>query len=146
MTINGKIHCLFEQSGTFKDEFAKLGYTAYDYDIQNNFGKTDFIIDLFSEIKKGYDGKPSVFDTITPDDLIMAFFPCIYFCEINQRFFSGDSVTYRIMSKMEIIAAIIEREREKKILYFIVKVIRNCRAKGVAPDCGKSVSCKPLFA
>jgi hypothetical protein len=23
--------CLFEQSGTFKNEFIKLGYTAYDY-------------------------------------------------------------------------------------------------------------------
>ncbi len=26
-------HCLFKQSGTFKNEFIKLGYTAYDYDI-----------------------------------------------------------------------------------------------------------------
>ena len=47
------IHCLFEQSGTFKNEFKKLGYEAYDYDIQNAFGQTDYVIDLFSEIGGG---------------------------------------------------------------------------------------------
>jgi hypothetical protein len=56
MEINGSIHCLFEQSGTFKNEFIKLGYNAYDYDIQNNFGQTDYQIDLFSEIEKSWGG------------------------------------------------------------------------------------------
>lgn len=51
-----KVHCLFEQSGTFKNEFKKLGIKAYDYDILNDFGKTDYVIDLFSEINKAYDG------------------------------------------------------------------------------------------
>ena len=46
-------HCLFEQSGTFKNEFKKLGYEAYDYDIQNEFGETDYVIDLFAEIEGG---------------------------------------------------------------------------------------------
>lgn len=45
--------CLFEQSGTFKNEFRRLGIEAYDYDILNDFGETDFQIDLFSEIKRG---------------------------------------------------------------------------------------------
>ena len=45
MEITGKVHCLFEQSGTFKREFIKLGIPAYDYDIQNNFGETDHVID-----------------------------------------------------------------------------------------------------
>lgn len=62
MTIEGKVHCFFEQSGTFKNEFKKLGYEAYDYDIQNNFGETDYQIDLFSEIENAYDCKPSVYD------------------------------------------------------------------------------------
>ena len=47
--------------------------------IQNNFGETDHIIDLFNEIEQGYEDKPSIFDNITQDDLIIAFFPCIYF-------------------------------------------------------------------
>ena len=48
-----KVHCLFEQSGTFRDEFRKLGYESYDYDIDNQFGKTDYQIDLFQEIRGG---------------------------------------------------------------------------------------------
>ena len=48
-----KVHCLFEQSGTFKNEFRKLGIDAYDYDIQNEFNQTDYVIDLFKEIRGG---------------------------------------------------------------------------------------------
>ena len=48
------IHCLFEQSGTFKNEFKKLGMEAQDYDILNDFGETDNVIDLFEEINNGY--------------------------------------------------------------------------------------------
>ncbi len=58
MTITGKVHCFFEQSGTFKREFIKLGIPAEDYDIQNNFGETDHIIDLFAEIEKAYSQPP----------------------------------------------------------------------------------------
>ena len=52
MEIKGKVHCFFEQSGTFKNEFIKLGIPAEDYDIQNNFGQTDHTDDLFAEIEK----------------------------------------------------------------------------------------------
>jgi hypothetical protein len=48
-----RAHCLFEQSGTFKNEFIKLGVPAEDYDILNDFGETDHIIDLFAEIRGG---------------------------------------------------------------------------------------------
>lgn len=72
-------HCLFEQSGTFKNEFKKLGVEAYDYDIQNEFGETDFQIDLFAEIAKSYEGGVSVFDNFKSGDIVMAFFPCTRF-------------------------------------------------------------------
>lgn len=91
MEITGKVHCFFEQSGTFKNEFIKLGIPADDYDIQNNFGETDHQVDLFQAIEDAYDGKPSLFDQIRggqDGDLIIAFFPCIKFCNIaeyNQR-------------------------------------------------------------
>jgi hypothetical protein len=39
---------------------------------------------LFKAIEDAYDGKPSLFDNITEDDLIVAFFPCIYFSGISQ--------------------------------------------------------------
>ena len=47
------VHCLFEQSGTFKNEFKKLGIEAYDYDILNDFGETDYVVDLFEHIQGG---------------------------------------------------------------------------------------------
>ena len=50
------IYCLFEQSGTFKNKFKKLGHDAIDLDIENNFNQTDLIIDLFDEISKCYAG------------------------------------------------------------------------------------------
>ena len=89
MEIKGKVHCFFEQSGTFKNEFIKLGIPAEDYDIQNNFGETDHQVDLFQAIEDAYDGKPSLFDQIRggqDGDLIMAFFPCIYFSQFNTFF------------------------------------------------------------
>lgn len=74
-----KVHCLFEQSGTFKNEFIKLGIQAEDYDILDDFGETNHVIDLFKHIRGGYNGEPSLFDAISKDDLIMAFFPCTRF-------------------------------------------------------------------
>ena len=85
MEIKGKVHCFFEQSGTFKNEFIKLGIPAEDYDIQDNFGQTDHKIDLFQEIDEAYKGGASVFDSISSDDLIMAFFPCIKFCSVMEQ-------------------------------------------------------------
>jgi len=64
MEIKGKVHCFFEQSGTFKNEFIKLGIPAEDYDIQNNFGETDHVVDLFKAIEDAYEGKPSLFDNV----------------------------------------------------------------------------------
>ena len=53
MTKPNKVHCLFEQSGTFKNQFKSLGIEAEDYDILNDFGETDHIVDLFAHIRGG---------------------------------------------------------------------------------------------
>lgn len=79
-----KAHCFFEQSGTFRDEFIKLGIPSEDYDIDNHFGKTDHVIDLFGEINTAYGGGASVFDNVGKDDLIMAFFPCVRFTKLTK--------------------------------------------------------------
>ncbi len=84
-------HCLFEQSGTFKNEAKKLGYEAYDYDIQNEFGETDHIVDLFAEIRGGYEGKPCIFDGFSSDDIILAFFPCTRFEARVPLWFRGEA-------------------------------------------------------
>ena len=110
MEIKGKVHCFFEQSGTFKNEFIKLGIPAEDYDIQDNFGETDHTDDLFKAIEDAYDGKPSIFDSITKDDLIMAFFPCIEFSCVAQFWYSLDQKNIRTWD-----------DEKKKFDYMIVK-------------------------
>lgn len=73
--IKKKAHCLFEQSGNFKNEFKKLGIDAEDYDILNQFGETDHVSDLFREIEVAYDGGQSIFDNIKKDEIIDKFEP-----------------------------------------------------------------------
>lgn len=128
MNIKGKIHCLFEQSGTFKKEFQKLGYEAYDYDIQNEFGETDYVIDLFKEIENAYDNKPSVFDIISHDDLIMAFFPCIYFTGYtNPQYFTLGNKNYKNLTLREKLDKIIKRGRDRQYFYeMITKMVGVC--------------------
>lgn len=133
MEIAGKVHCFFEQSGTFKNEFIKLGIPAEDYDIQNNFGQTDHIVDLFGEIENAYGGGYSIFDTITSDDLIMAFFPCINFCDAKTMMFKGVHISQKgwplqkIMDKN--IAFAKERELYFELLLKLVSIVsqRNLR-------------------
>lgn len=125
-------HCLFEQSGTFKNEFKKLGIDAYDYDIQNNFNQTDYVIDLFSEIENAYDNKPSVFDNITPDDLIMAFFPCIYFEVRQMTYYSGDCINLRYLKPKEKMDTILTRiENREKFLKILYKLFFVCELRGL---------------
>lgn len=120
MNIKGKVHCFFEQSGTFKNEFIKLGIPAEDYDIQNNFGETDHVIDLFAEIKKGYEGEPSIFDDITQDDLIIAFFPCIYFETMSMLYFSFDSLNNKHKKNYERVSDAIERLQQRNKLHTLL--------------------------
>ncbi len=82
-------HCLFEQSGTFKNEFKKLGYDAEDYDILNDFGETDHVIDLFAEINSAFEGRDSIFDNMKDGDQVLAFFPCVRFEDQIQMAFRG---------------------------------------------------------
>lgn len=117
MIIDGKVHCFFEQSGTFKRAFAEFGIPAEDYDIQNNFGETDHQIDLFSEIERGYDGKPSIFDGIGGGDLIMAFFPCIYFSQQNTTFFDATNINWKDDSTKQKIDKVLARSKARQAFY-----------------------------
>lgn len=117
MEIKGKVHCFFEQSGTFKNEFIKLGIPAEDYDIQDNFGQTDNVIDLFREIEAAYEGGASAFDSITCDDLIMAFFPCIEFCDAKTLFFKGWHISQRKWSIERIMRENIQYARERENMF-----------------------------
>lgn len=130
MEITGKVHCFFEQSGTFKNEFIKLGIPAEDYDIQNNFGQTDHVVDLFQAIEDAYDGEPSLFDNIRGGDLIMAFFPCIYFSDMSQILHTWGA--YPSKSRQEATAIILERSRKRQMYYELaVKILTVADSRGL---------------
>jgi hypothetical protein len=134
MEIKGKVHCFFEQSGTFKNEFIKLGIPAEDYDIQNNFGQTDHTDDLFKAIEDAYDGKPSLFDDIVggeDGDLILAFFPCIYFSSLSQMEMSLTSVNVRKKPMSERYAFVLDRSRKRQtFLELLIKLMGVCEIRG----------------
>ena len=132
MEIKGKVHCFFEQSGTFKNEFIKLGIPAEDYDIQDNFGETDHVTDLFSAINDAYSGGVSVFDSITSDDLIMAFFHCIYFCATSQMAFFWSCTNYRAKSMKEKTDLILQRSKDREYFFSLaVKMLAVAQMRGL---------------
>lgn len=132
MTIDGTVHCFFEQSGTFKNEFRKLGYHAFDYDIQNNFNETDRIIDLFNEIDIAFVGGASIFDEIRSEDLIIAFYPCTFFCAWSQCAFSFGYTNYKCMDQRQKTNAILKRSKNRTE-YFdrLIKFVSVCVERGL---------------
>lgn len=126
MEIKGKVHCFFEQSGTFKNEFIKLGIPAEDYDIQDEFGQTDNKIDLFAEIEKCYNGKQSIYDKISGDDLIMAFFPCIYFSAVSQMNFYWTAKNNRRRTIKEKTEVSLKRSADREYFFRICIKMISC--------------------
>ena len=127
-----KVHCFFEQSGTFKNEFKKLGIEAIDYDILNEFNETDRMIDLYKEIEKAYEYEKSIFDDISKDDLIIAFFPCIRFEDQIQMHFRGTAFQMKNWSDIKKLEKDIELHRELSKLYELIsKLAIVCLKRGL---------------
>lgn len=118
-----KVHCLFEQSGTFKNQFKKLGIEAEDYDILNDFEETDHVIDLFAEIRKGYNEEPSLFDAFKKEDLIMAFFPCIRFESQALLMFRGQQTQMKNWTLTKKMENCIKLQKELTDLYELVNML-----------------------
>ena len=132
MRIPGRVHCLFEQSGTFKKEFLRLGFHAEDYDIQDEFNQTDHKIDLFAEIEKAYSGGASIFDTKRYEDLILAFFPCVYFSCLSQMGISFGCQNYKKLSIKEKTEKVLERSKNREYFFsLIVKLFSVVMQKGL---------------
>lgn len=70
-----------------------------------------------------------MFDNITPDDLIMAFFPCIYFEEMQMNYYSLNTNNNRHKPETERIVDAIERLQKRThfhtILYKLVYVVKK---------------------
>lgn len=124
------VHCLFEQSGVFKNAFRQLGIGAWDYDIEDRYFEVNIQCDLFTQIDKAFKGLPSALDGITSEDLIMAFFPCVYFNEHNEMYFCNTSYTLRGLSPEERIRAIIERSEKRQFFYRkVLQLIAICEER-----------------
>ena len=128
-----KYHCFFEQSGTFKNEFKKLGCKAYDYDILNDFNETDCIIDLFKEIENAYNNQQSIFDNMNyKNDMILAFFPCIRFEDQIQMCFRGTAYQCKNMTDEEKLEYDLKLHDELSDLYsLITKLAIVCLKKKI---------------
>lgn len=111
-----KVHCFFEQSGTFKNEFIKLGIPAFDYDLANDFHQVDYQIDLFTQIHKAFYGGSSVFDDISQEDLIFAFFPCTFFS--CQSYLAAKCDSYQMQSYSDLEKLNYSRNRVRDISRF----------------------------
>lgn len=124
-----KAWCFFEQSGTFRDKFKELGIEAVDCDIQNEYGKTDYQIDLFAEIRKAYFDCDSIFDKIAKDDIIMAFFPCIRFTKQIELEFTQKAPQYRTLALEEklLLAKQLEQERTDFYNLFCDLILVCCK-------------------
>ncbi len=133
-----KVFCLFEQSGTFKNEFKKLGIHAEDYDILNDFGETDHQADLFAEIEKAYAGEPSLFDEVESGDLVLAFFPCTRFECQAQMLMSGDHYALRNFTDVQKLEYAMKTHEELHKLYMLLcKLFVISNLGGVENDCRK---------
>lgn len=127
-----KFYCLFEQSGTFKNEFKKLGYEAFDYDIQDEFGQTDYICDLFVDIEQAYLDKESIFDNITEKDMILAFFPCVRFEEQIQMAFRGTQFQMKKWTDEQKLEYDLKLHKELDLMYeTITKLAIVCIRKNI---------------
>lgn len=113
-------HCFFEQSGTFKNEFKKLGYEAVDYDILDEFGETDHKIDLFNQIERAYNNEYSIFNSIKNTDTIIAFFPCIRFENQIELHFRGTCASLKKWSNEQKLEYDLKLHRELSELYDLV--------------------------
>ena len=126
-------HCFFEQSGTFKNEFKKLGYDAYDYDILNDFGETDFQIDLFKEIEDAYEReRETVFDRIKDGDQIISFFPCVRFSNQIHMNFQGTNMSLQNWTDEQKLEYNIKLHDELNDMYKLIsKMAIVCIQKGI---------------
>ena len=113
------IRFLFEQSGTFKNIAREDGHEAYDYDIQNNFNQTDYVVDLFEEIEKGYNEEKSIFDDFK-GDTVVAFFPCTRFEDQISLWYRGEASSQKNKSELEKLEKNLELHKELSRNYELV--------------------------
>lgn len=118
ITEGTQFRCLFEQSGTFKGELKSLGFAAFDYDIRNDYGETDFEVDLFKEIESAFEGGESLFDSFgSGADFVFAFFPCTRFSKWILKHMNGTAAQCRRWNAEKKIAYSMKMEEERSYMF-----------------------------
>lgn len=81
---------------------------------------------------EGLWGGCSLFDKITKDDLIVAFFPCIYFCAFSQSQMNWNHRNFKNFSIREKTDYIIKRAEKRELFWTTaVKLLSYCKEKGL---------------
>lgn len=77
-------------------------------------------------------GQESIFDKMTNDDLIMAFFPCIHFCDAKVMLFRGAHISQKDWPLEKIMRTNIERA-EIREYYFktLLRFVAVCSSKKI---------------
>lgn len=76
-------------------------------------------------------GGNSIFDEVTQNDLVLAFFPCIYFSCMSQMLISYTNRNYKNLSPHERIDAILQRSANRELFF-----ARAVKLIGIALDRG----------
>lgn len=77
-------------------------------------------------------GGQSIFDDMTKDDLIIAFFPCIYFESCSMMYFDMNHLNLRNKSNAEKVAEILIRAEKRNEFYkMLYKMFGVCYARGL---------------
>lgn len=121
------VHCLFEQSGTFKNAFKKLGLNAFDYDIEGK--ETNVICDIFAEIKDFFNGEFSIFDRMQKNDIIIAFFPCTYFSNMSKLNSRGENKNVKLSNNDKLKNAANLAAKRYEYFIFLLALIKICYEK-----------------
>lgn len=133
-------HLLFEQSGTFKNVLKNHGHNAFDYDILNDYGETDYQIDIFEEIEKEYKRlgdehleRESIFSHLDKNkDFIIAFFPCTHFCDANQLQYRLWNVGKKLEFDKRSCDRLIERNKDRARYFELwLKFCLICKERGI---------------
>ena len=75
----------------------------------------------------------SIFDNITKDDLIIAFFPCIYFTgSVNPCYYTLENINYKSLTLREKFEKILERSRNRQKFFELLNMlVAICLEKGI---------------
>lgn len=77
-------------------------------------------------------GQNTVFQSVSKDDIIIAFFPCIFFCENNELYFTGKHRNLSRLTAKEKIETILSRSRDRQLMYeLILKLFCICDVRNL---------------